>query len=160
MTTVFSTGSSSNASNETTPLLPPSPPGSKEFISSDDPSYAPDGINEALHRPAPKATKLDLHKKSQLYPYVVILVVLLSLVGDMGGSLLDTPEVRLLEMAVCRDYYRVHDPNVIGPQPLSYIPEKYCKITVVQRDLAYLRATKSLLMTLPGKNIFSGYVKP
>jgi hypothetical protein len=68
----------------------------------------------------------------------------------MGGSLIDTPEVRLLEMAVCRDYYRVHDPSVIGPPPLAYVPEERCKLKPIQRDLAYIRASKSLLMTLPG----------
>jgi hypothetical protein len=34
--------------------------------------------------------------------------------------------VRLLEMAVCKDYYREYSPGVIGPPPLSYIDEKLC----------------------------------
>ncbi len=98
-------------------------------------------------------TAPPLGESSQSYSYVVILLVLFSIVADFGGSLVDTPEVRLLEMAVCRDYYRKNNPGVIGPPPLSYVPEKDCKIKEIQRDLAYLRATKSMLMTLPGKSI-------
>src|SRR5438105_4616944 len=56
-----------------------------------------------------------------LYPYGLIFVFALIFLSDVGGSLLDTPEVRLLEMAVCRDYYRLRDPNVIGEPPLSYV---------------------------------------
>lgn len=84
------------------------------------------------------------------FPYAVILVGLFSLVADVGGALVDMPEIRLLEMAVCRDYYRIHDPSVIGSSPLAYVPEHLCKVRDIQRDLAYLRATKSLLTNLPG----------
>ncbi|VUC35726.1 unnamed protein product [Clonostachys rosea] len=88
--------------------------------------------------------------KSLLYPYAVFFVFALSFVADLGGSMIDTPEVRLLEMAVCRDYYLEHDPSVIGPPPGSYVDEKLCKVNKIQAELAYLRAIKSLLMTVPG----------
>ena len=39
-----------------------------------------------------------------LFPLVPILCGLLSIVADLGGGLTTTPEVRLLEIAVCRDY--------------------------------------------------------
>ncbi|KAI1121237.1 major facilitator superfamily domain-containing protein [Nemania abortiva] len=88
--------------------------------------------------------------KSRLYPHAVFFIFALSFVADLGGSLVDTPEVRLLEMAVCRDYYLGHDPSVIGPPPLSYVDGNLCKINEIQVDLAYIRAVKSLLMTVPG----------
>lgn len=53
-------------------------------------------------------------------------------------------------MAVCRDYYREHDPSVIGPPPLSYVDEKLCKLNRIQADLAYLGAVKGMLATIPG----------
>jgi len=56
------------------------------------------------------------------------LLLLLYLFVDTGGSLLDTPEVRLFELAVYRDYYRERDPSVIGPPPLSYVDEKLFKL--------------------------------
>ncbi|KAK7398603.1 hypothetical protein QQX98_012012 [Neonectria punicea] len=88
--------------------------------------------------------------KSPLYPYALFFILALSFVADLGGSLVDTPEVRLLEMAICRDYYLQHDPSVIGPLPRSYVDEKLCKVNEIQVDLAYMRAVKSLLMTVPG----------
>lgn len=81
---------------------------------------------------------------------VVILIGLFCLVADLGGSLINTPEVRLLEMSVCRDYYYTHDPSVIGSPPLAYLPEQLCKIRAIQGELAHLTTAKSLLMNLPG----------
>lgn len=100
------------------------------------------------------ATGTHRTKKAPHYPYVIILVFLLSFVADVGGSLVDTPEIQLLEMAVCRYYYRQHDPRVIGEPPLSYIDERLCKRNEIQAELAYVRALKSLLMTIPGKRQF------
>ena len=100
--------------------------------------------------------------RSPFFPYASILIGIVSLIADFGGSLVDTPEVRLLEMAVCRDYYRVHDPSLIGRPPLSYVDEEHCKVKEIQADLAYLRATKSLLMTIPGEIVWplSGFYCP
>ncbi|KAF5489527.1 MFS efflux pump atnC [Colletotrichum siamense] len=53
-------------------------------------------------------------------------------------------------MAVCRDYYMEHDPTVIGEPPLSYVDESLCKLREIQTRMAYLRATKGLIMTIPG----------
>jgi hypothetical protein len=72
------------------------------------------------------------------------------LVADLSSSIIDIPEVRLLEMTVCRDFYRIHDPKVIGPPPLSYVDEKLCKLEEIQSNLAYLRAIKGMLTVLPG----------
>lgn len=85
-----------------------------------------------------------------LYPYALIFILILVILADVSGSLLDTPEVRLLEMAVCRNYYREHDPSVIGPPPLSYVDEKYCKISEIQVPLVFLRTKKGLLSFIPG----------
>ena len=95
------------------------------------------------------------HSKStpSSYRLVVLLIALFSLVADLGGGLVDTPEVRLLELAVCRDYYLVHDPSVIGRPPLSYVEEELCKLDAIQVELAYLRTMKSILMMLPGSCI-------
>ncbi|KAK8158034.1 hypothetical protein BKA80DRAFT_132126 [Phyllosticta citrichinensis] len=60
------------------------------------------------------------------WPYAALLCGLLSLVADLGDGITAAPEVRLFEMAVCRDYYRTHEPRLIGLTPLSYVPEKYC----------------------------------
>jgi len=125
-------------------------------LGSTSPSPGSEETSPLLTRPAssprssPHGAKTTHHPESPFYPYASILVGVISLVADLGGSLVDTPEVRLLEMAVCRDYYRVHDPDVIGKPPYSYVDEKLCKVKDIQVSLAYLRATKSLLMAIPG----------
>ena len=88
---------------------------------------------------------------SPLYSYTIVFVFVLVLVTGFGSSLLNTPEVRLLEMALCRDYYRAHDPSVIGPPPLSYVDEERCKVDSIQVELSYIMATRSLLSAIPGK---------
>ncbi|KAI0109611.1 major facilitator superfamily domain-containing protein [Nemania sp. FL0031] len=122
--------------DETAPLLTQSQP---------QPHSSTNSLNETAGDTVP-----DAGLKSRLYPRAVFFIFALSFVADLGGSLVDTPEVRLLEMAVCRDYYLSHDPSVIGPPPLSYVDEKLCKVNEIQVDLAYIRAMKSLLMTVPG----------
>ena len=116
--------------NETSPLISSTPP--PHTSSPPDVPPGPGG------------------EESPLFRRTITLLLLLCLFVDTGGSLLDTPEVRLFEMAVCRDYYREHDPSVIGPPPLSYVDEKLCKLDRIQIDLAYLRAVKGLLATVPG----------
>lgn len=145
MSSRASLDSSSHTTGETSPLLSPHSP-QESGISS--PSFY--GTNSSSQSDPADDTTQPSDNRSGSYLYVVTLVGLFSLVADMGGSLIDTPEVRLLEMAVCRDYYRANDPGVIGPPPQAYVPEQLCKIKGIQRDLAYLRATRSLLMTLPG----------
>ena len=88
---------------------------------------------------------------SPLSSYTVVFIFALVLIAGFGSSLLSTPEVRLMEMALCRDYYRTSDPSVIGPPPLSYVDEERCKLDNIQVELAYIMATKSLLSAIPGK---------
>ncbi|KAB2571672.1 Solute carrier family 46 member 3, partial [Lasiodiplodia theobromae] len=90
------------------------------------------------------------HGRHRFWPYAAVLCGALSLVADLGDGLTAAPEVRLLEMAVCRDYYRTRDPSVIGPPPLNYVREELCKRDEIQVELAYLRALKSLFAAIPG----------
>lgn len=110
----------------------------------------PSSTSDSPHRGAAGDAASTKEPTSPFYPRALFFIFALSFVADLGGSLVDTPEVRLLEMAVCRDYYREHDPSRIGPPPLSYIDEELCKVDEIQVDLAYIRAVKSLLMTVPG----------
>jgi hypothetical protein len=82
---------------------------------------------------------------------VLLLCGLLTVVADFGGGLTAAPEVRLFETAVCRAYYAQHDPSVIGPPPLGYVEERFCKKDEIQVSLAYLRAWKRLFDTVPGE---------
>ncbi|KAK8182686.1 hypothetical protein BC567DRAFT_64953 [Phyllosticta citribraziliensis] len=95
-------------------------------------------------------SRVTRNPRATHWPYAALLCGLLSLVADLGDGITAAPEVRLFEMAVCRDYYRTHEPRLIGPPPLSYVPEKYCKVKDIQVELAYLRAVLKILTTVPG----------
>ncbi|TEA17583.1 MFS efflux pump atnC [Colletotrichum sidae] len=110
---------------------------------------APDAEN-ALHTDPSSGPEDDDTVAHPLYPRAVVTTFIILFIASIGGALISTPEVRLLEMAVCRDYYREHDPRVIGHPPLSYIDEQLCKLSPIQSNLAYLQATRSLIMTIPG----------
>ncbi|KAK7526014.1 uncharacterized protein IWZ02DRAFT_488958 [Phyllosticta citriasiana] len=99
---------------------------------------------------SPSPSRVTLNRRAAHWPYAALLCGLLSLVADLGDGITAAPEVRLLEMAVCRDHYRAHEPRLIGPPPLSYVPEKNCKVKDIQVELAYLRAVLKILTTVPG----------
>jgi hypothetical protein len=99
----------------------------------------------------PESQPIDIGSPRPRFALVFALSIFLCLVADLGGSIVDFPEIRLIEMAVCRDYYRLHDPSVIGPPPLSYVDEERCKLDEIQSNLVYLRTAKDMLMMLPGK---------
>ncbi|KAI5865370.1 major facilitator superfamily domain-containing protein [Durotheca rogersii] len=135
----------------------PTRPSTIEATAADD-----DEISRLLSPSFSRASSADLSDRllgerdaqdgfaSPLYPYTIVFVFGLVLVTGFGSSLLNTPEVRLLEMALCRDYYRTNDPSVIGPPPLSYVDEENCKVDSIQVELAYIMATRSLLSAIPG----------
>jgi hypothetical protein len=53
------------------------------------------------------------------------------------------PMVRLIELAVCREYYNIHDPTLIDPG--GYVEEGRCKVDSIQRKLAWLMTLNQLL---------------
>jgi hypothetical protein len=80
-----------------------------------------------------------------------------SLVAALGNVMLDIASVRLLEMSICRDYYRIHDPKAIGPPPLSYVHDYMCKVKEIETRLLDLRVLKGIIMMIPGM-IFRGVI--
>ncbi|KFG80065.1 MFS transporter [Metarhizium anisopliae] len=114
-------------------------------------SYAPssDGHDADEAAPLVAACRPDSSPKYNR-PAVLLLCGLLTVVADFGGSLTAAPEVRLLEMTVCRAFYAPREPGVIGPPPLGYVDESLCKVADIQVSLAYLRAWKRCLDSIPG----------
>jgi MFS family permease len=56
--------------------------------------------------------------------------------------------VRLLELGVCREYHRRHDPSVVDDD--GYVPEKLCKLPGIQQRFAHLRGYYSALDSVVG----------
>ncbi|PWY87875.1 MFS general substrate transporter [Aspergillus sclerotioniger CBS 115572] len=67
---------------------------------------------------------------------------------DFASELQFAPTNQLLELSVCRSYYRSLDPSNIAPD--GTILGKTCKIDVIQREVAMLRGWLGLAQALPG----------
>jgi hypothetical protein len=57
--------------------------------------------------------------------------------------------MRLMELNLCREYYRKVDPSVILPD--GNVPEMLCKLPVIQSELAEIRGFSGMLDGIPGK---------
>lgn len=53
------------------------------------------------------------------------------------------PVLRLVESSVCREYFSIHDPSVIGSN--GNVPEQMCKVDYIQKKVAWLFALDELL---------------
>jgi hypothetical protein len=60
------------------------------------------------------------------------------------------PTTRLIELGICRDYYRKAEPGVIGPG--GNVAELLCKVDTVQSRLAEVNGYITMLGFLPGMN--------
>lgn len=78
---------------------------------------------------------------------VVVIIACLVVVADMSDFIRIAPKLRIFESSICRDYYRVHDPSVIGSD--GNVPESLCKIGEVQSDLALLNGWLNVVQNVP-----------
>lgn len=96
---------------------------------------------EPLYSPPPATRKK---------PWVlfVFLICAMITVVDMGAFLANPPLTRIFEANLCLKYYREADPSVIPPDGI--IPEKLCKVDVVQQRLASIFGWQDMFDALPG----------
>ena len=92
------------------------------------------------------------YRERRLHRFRLLFTMCLAftLVVSLGNIMLDIASVRLLQMSICRDYYRVHKPSVIGPPPLSYVHDYLCKVKEIETSLLDLRVLKGVIMMIPG----------
>jgi hypothetical protein len=86
----------------------------------------------------------------------VIAILIVITFQHFAAKLMSLPLNRVIEARYCVDYYRIHDPNVIGGPGGDNVPEELCKVDEVQRKLAWLQGSIEtihvlcdLLVTLP-----------
>ena len=117
--------------------------------------------NLPLRQQSSSTPPSNVAPEASLHPYVLFLCGLLCVVVDLAGGLRAVSEVRLFEVAICREYYKLHDPSKIGSPPLSYVDEGDCKLDDIQTDLAFLRAWKDISLMIPGEGpLASGHETP
>jgi MFS family permease len=80
----------------------------------------------------------------------VLLVGLISVMVtfiDIGAYLAEAPQTRIFEANLCLSYYREQDPSVILGD--GSIPERLCKVDVVQQKLASIFGWQEMFNALP-----------
>jgi hypothetical protein len=60
---------------------------------------------------------------------------------SISYAFIEAPLYRLYEVALCKGYYREHNPSVV--EPGGQIPEEKCKVVSIQQDLAILLTTQA-----------------
>ncbi|KAI4140055.1 MAG: hypothetical protein LQ340_007931 [Diploschistes diacapsis] len=99
-------------------------------------------------RPSLSVSMLSLSQDRRRQLLFIVLLVFIAICIDIGASMLVAPMQRIYESIICRDYYREHDPTMIGKD--REVEEGLCKVPHVQLELAKLRAWLGLMESLPG----------
>ena len=81
----------------------------------------------------------------------LIACFLIILANAWLATLMGTPVLRLFEASACRDYYLEHDPSRIDAG--GDVPEKLCKVTPVQEEVAFLNTSISVLTSTIGLSL-------
>jgi MFS family permease len=111
----------------------------RESIEEDEALLSP--TESAYYIPPPKPTKK---------PWVLLIVLIFIMIAfiDVGAYLAEAPLTRLYEANLCLKYYREQDPSVIPGD--GSIPEKLCKVDIVQQRLASIFGWQEMFSALPG----------
>lgn len=98
------------------------------------------------HTDPPDAPLRPAKKK----PWLLLIGLVFALITfiDIGAYLADPPQTRIFEANLCLKYYLEQDPSVIEAD--GTIPEKLCKVDIVQQRLASIMGWAEMFMALPG----------
>ena len=112
------------------------------------------------------ATAIKIPERPQQWMHskaIALTMVLMIFLASSSDGLSDTPNARILESILCYRYWEATDPTkirlgreTIGPGAIGGVPERFCKVDVVQSQLASLRGWQqtfegfpSLLLAIP-----------
>ena len=70
------------------------------------------------------------------------------LLVDVPNFMIEAPKQRMLELGLCREYYSVADPSVIGHD--GSVPEELCKVREIQASLARMKGMLGMIEGIPG----------
>ena len=82
-------------------------------------------------------TEASRERPSQFRILVTLLLHLLFL--DFGYELIEPAQTRVFESIYCKEYYRNHEPGLIGSDGGDGVDEKWCKLGVIQGEVAMLK---------------------
>jgi hypothetical protein len=75
-------------------------------------------------------------RKSTFYIIALLIIFILSLGG--GDEIIQPAQTRVIESIYCRRYYEKANPELVGDD--GWVDEKYCKGSLVQGQVAQLKA--------------------
>jgi hypothetical protein len=70
---------------------------------------------------------------------ITTLVILWVLIIEFGDELVGPAQTRVFESIYCQLYYEKHDSSLIGSDGRGGVAEKWCKIPIVQGQVAMLK---------------------
>jgi hypothetical protein len=74
---------------------------------------------------------------------------LLLVVMSLGQALFKAPFLRIIELGLCRVYYRQHAPGYVHSD--EDLTEDMCKVNSIQKGLAMINAYNTAISSLIGK---------
>jgi hypothetical protein len=86
-------------------------------------------------------------KADKPWVLLVALACVLIAIVDMGAFMAEAPRTRVYEANICLSHYREHDPTAIGSD--GTVPEKLCKIDVVQQRMATIFGWQDMFDAIP-----------
>jgi hypothetical protein len=89
--------------------------------------------------------------------YLLLSLYVMFFLFRFALALLDVPKVRLIERAVCEQYYRKHPPT--GDALLKGIPENQCKLLPIQVEVATVTGWRLSLDAVPGSPLLFNRVQ-
>lgn len=120
----------SDPPSDTTPLLPHA-----DCNSDSEAAQPPDPTKRRYNQPSHLFAKYVPSQRA-----VIVILVLLYLISmDLGYELILPAQTRVFEKIFCTQYYREHDPSLIGSDGRDGVNEKWCKIKEIQGQLAMLK---------------------
>ncbi|QDS76985.1 hypothetical protein FKW77_005832 [Venturia effusa] len=111
------------------------------------PSHVPDEATPLL----PSPTELNRLDKSSPQPkkasplFITTIALLWVLIIEFGDELISPAQTRVFESIYCQSYYKEHDSNKIGSDGHGGVAEKWCKVPVVQGQVAMLKGWQNTL---------------
>lgn len=100
-------------------------------------------ISKVADSAMPSPLKSLPRMKHRIWPLLVLLVLV-----HLSTVLYTLPLNRVIEARLCQEYYELQNPISILPD--SSIPEKLCKISEVQRKLAWLQGIMETTLVVCG----------
>ena len=111
-----------------------------------------------INSPQPAEPTLPLRRcRFQIYTLSILLSIIFLL--ELSDTIAAVPTTRLFESIICRNFYKIADPSLIGND--GAVEEEHCKTNPVQEELAFLNGWKGFFDNLPGARLHElGHLSP